>query len=217
MAQILVFGDSITDGAFDPSGGWADRLKQHFMAKNMQGDVVQDENDWVYNLGISGNLTDDVQERIETESIARKVDRENRKSIFVFAIGINDSCRKGDDNPLPRSNEEKFVQNYNKLIDLARRYTNKIICVGLTPVDEKQTTPIYNLYWYKNDRISQFDKLIRELATKSRAEFVDVHKAYLSQPDFKELLIDGLHPNEAGHRIIFNLVKPIVEQALETK
>lgn len=216
MAQILVFGDSIADGAFDPKGGWVDRLKQYFMQVNIDGDVVNDESHWVYNLGISGNLTDDILERIETEAKARKVDRKNKRSAFVFAIGINDSCLKGDDKPLPRSDESKFTENYTKLVNYAKKYTDKIICVGLTPVNEKYTSPIYDLYWYNNERISSFNEVVMNIARENMVEFVDLYQHLITQPNFKYLLIDGLHPNENGHKLIFELLKPLLVKALRT-
>ncbi len=111
MAQILVFGDSITDGSADTMGGWADRLRQYFWRKNIKL-APEKGYYWLYNLGISGNLTEDVLDRIEVESLARKVHKKEKGVVFVFAIGINDSSLKGSKNPQARCTPEQFTQNY---------------------------------------------------------------------------------------------------------
>lgn len=50
--RILIFGDSITYGAWDSEGGWADRLKrwahQHYLANGTKLQVI--------NLGIGAIL-----------------------------------------------------------------------------------------------------------------------------------------------------------------
>lgn len=61
---ICIFGDSITWGASDSEkGGWVERLKIYFGEK-------YDIN--VYNLGISGDATEDLLVRIEKELRSRK-------------------------------------------------------------------------------------------------------------------------------------------------
>jgi len=210
MAQILVFGDSITDGSSDSRGGWADRLKQYFWRKNIKGDIVNNEYYWLYNLGISGNMTPDVLKRIKVESIARKVERRAKGVVFIFAIGINDSALEGEGNPKPRLVEEEFAKNYETLVSFAKQYTNKILCVGLTPVDEAKTNPIYNVLWYNNDRIKSFNSVIKKVAAKNKVGFIELHRPFIKQQDSKNLLIDGLHPNNKGHKWMYEYIKPHV-------
>ena len=82
MATICVFGDSIAWGAVDPeNGGWVSSLRNYFESKSLRADLDTD----VYNLGISGDNTDDLLERFDVEVEARKPDT------IVFAIGINDA------------------------------------------------------------------------------------------------------------------------------
>ena len=65
--NVLIFGDSITWGAYDPEqGGWATRLRNYFEEKDNDIDV--------YNLGISGDTTADLLERIEIEAKSRVCD-----------------------------------------------------------------------------------------------------------------------------------------------
>ena len=81
MYVLTVFGDSITFGKGDSlEGGWCGRLKKYF--ENMGG------NHRLYNLGISGNTTEDLLERFDIEAKARiKFKREGDRHIIIFSIG----------------------------------------------------------------------------------------------------------------------------------
>ncbi len=217
MAQILIFGDSITDGSSDSMGGWADRLRQYFWVRNITGDIDNDEYYWLYNLGISGDLTTDVLKRIEVESIARKVAQRAKGVVFVFAIGINDSALEGTTNPSPHLNVDQFSKNYQSLISFAKKYTDKILCINITPVDETKTNPIYDNLWYKNDRIQQFNEVIKEVATKNQANFIDIHAPFSEEPNFVKMMIDGLHPNDHGHLWMLEHIKPQVLKILNIR
>lgn len=217
MAQILVFGDSITDGSSDSKGGWADRLKRFFWLKNIRGDIVGNEFYWLYNLGISGNMTNDVLRRIEVESLARKVENNSKGVVFVFAVGINDSALEGATNLSPRVNMEQFAKSYEKLVTFAKKYTDKMLCVGITPVDEQRTKPIYDVFWYKNDRIQLFNSIIEKIASKRKADFIELYRPFFEETNFKNMLSDGLQPNDRGHEWMYEYIKPHVLKVLGKK
>ena len=77
MAKILIFGDSIIWGAFDTEGGWATRLKKYFDENRKE-----DFNYQVYNLGVSGDTTEDLLDRFEFETKQRI--NEEEETIFIF-------------------------------------------------------------------------------------------------------------------------------------
>ncbi|HVV66893.1 MAG TPA: GDSL-type esterase/lipase family protein [Candidatus Saccharimonadales bacterium] len=209
MAQILAFGDSITDGAFDIEGGWASRLQRFFMAENTKKDPPKGEH-FFYNLGISGNTTDDLLERIEVEAKARKVARPDKKSVFIFAIGTNDgSIQEGSDET--RVPLKKFQDNLNQLITFAKKYTDKILIVGLLPVVEEYTQPEYT-----NERVRQFDETLKRVAEDSGAAFLELFKKMQQVPKWEQLFDDGLHPTTEGHAWMFQQVQPkLVELLVE--
>ena len=71
MATICVFGDSIAWGAVDPeNGGWVNCLRNYFESKSLRVDQDTD----VYNLGISGDNTNDLLARFDVEVRARNPD-----------------------------------------------------------------------------------------------------------------------------------------------
>jgi len=198
MSKILVFGDSITWGAFDSEGGgWVERLKVSMWTK---GDIQ------VYNLGISGEKTSNLLERFESEETKAR-SKENEETIIIFAIGINDSYFVHSKNSLMVP-PEQFKENIQKLTDLAQKFSSKIIFIGLTRVDESKTTPIP---WdtdksYKNENIKKYNEIIKSACKDKNIYFVEIFDKWL-QSDYKNLLEDGLHPNSKGHQKIFEIVK----------
>lgn len=213
MAQILAFGDSITDGAYDEQGGWAARMQRHFMSANLQKDVINDETDWFYNLGISGNTARDMLARIDTEAKARKIFREDKRSVILFAIGTNDSAADMSSHNY-RFSEDEFRLNLLKLESKVRSGQTKVIFIGPMPVIESFTTPIYGDCWYTNERIGRFNDVIRELAHGLPAVFIDLLQD-ASQID-ENYFMDGLHPNTRGHEWMYDKIMPIVKETLKT-
>ncbi|MDO9399754.1 MAG: GDSL-type esterase/lipase family protein [bacterium] len=191
MPNILIFGDSIVYGAFDPeAGGWADRLKAFFFKDGRNYDY------FVYNLGISGDTTENLLERFEFETKQRS---DEDKTSFIFSIGINDSAwmhSKNNHWVLPN----KFIDNIKKLIQLAQKFSSKIIFVSLSPVDETKTTPIpWNTdLSYKNEWIQEYNKIIKSICEENKILFIDVFEKFIKL-DYTKLLEDGLHPNSKGH------------------
>ena len=192
--NILIFGDSITWGAYDPEqGGWATRLRNYFEAKDNDTDV--------YNLGVSGDTTADLLNRIEIEVKSREPD------LIIFAIGINDAQFIHSTNGLHVSLDE-FQQNLAKLLSVAKKFTDKVVFVGLTKVDESKTTPIP---WstdksYTNENIKRLDNAIEKFCEDNNLKFIQMENV-VSNDD----LIDGLHPNTKGHIKIFNRMKSELE------
>jgi len=194
MATICIFGDSIAWGAVDPDGGgWATRLRNYFESHGLP--INQDTD--VYNLGVSGNNTDDLVIRFSVELKAREA------TFVIFAIGINDSQFVIPENK-NRVSVERFRANLETMIAEAKNVGCGVALVGLTRVDESKTTPIP---WnadkkYINADIEKYDQVLKDIADKEKLLYVDMNKT-LSRDD----LYDGLHPNTAGHKKIFEKIK----------
>ena len=91
-----------------------------------------------------------------------------------------------------------------QLVKKARVFTDKIICVGLTRVEEEKTMPLPDSpdQFYRNERIAAYDKEIKSLCKRENTPYIGV-----SDIVKVEDLDDGLHPNAAGHEKIFEAVK----------
>jgi len=194
--NICIFGDSITWGAYDPqNGGWVNRLRNHFEEQGKDNDI--------YNLGISGDSTTDLFGRIEIEAKSREA------NLIVFAIGVNDAQFIHSTNS-NRISDNDFENNIKKLFGIAKKFTSKIIFVGLTPVDETRTRPIpWNTdKTYTNERIKKFDLIIKDFCDENNLKFIPINDL-LNNSD----LIDGLRPNAQGHIKMFERIKPEIEFA----
>lgn len=127
----------------------------------------------VYNLGASGNTTEDLLERFEFETKQRLWGE--KEIIIIFSIGINDSQLDSNSREL-RVSEQQFKENIQKIINLARKFSSNIIFLGLTPIDELKVDPIpwYPDYSYKNESIKEFDEIIKLVCNKNKIYFVDI-------------------------------------------
>ena len=188
--RICVFGDSISQGYNDYNeGGWINRLRKYF--------DLSDYDISVFNLGVSGDNTFDLLKRFKIEAEARSPE------FIIFAIGINDSQYvNSKDNPsVPLSD---FNKNLSELQRLSKQFTDKIIFVGLTKVDEPKVTPIpWSITkYYDNENIKKYDLAIKDFCIKNNLPFIEMFDLL----DDKDLE-DGLHPNSGGHEKMFIRVK----------
>ncbi len=203
MARILVFGDSIAWGAWDVEGGWVQRLRKFLDEKTLSSNFLDYFS--IYNLAFSGDTSTDILERLEPEIKARLA--EGHEIIILFSIGINDSFYLHD----LKSNMvslDKFKENIKKLIEIAKKFTDKIVFVGLTPIDE---TKVALIPWdtnksYKNESIKKYDEIIKEVCQKNKILFIEIFDDWLNS-DYKELLEDGAHPNSFGHQKLFETIR----------
>lgn len=190
--DVFIFGDSITYGVGDDEKcGWVNRFRL-----SLEKDKQRDYN--VFNLGISGDVTEGVKNRFDFEFNTRK-DEENDK-IIIFAIGVNDTQ---DINGNYRVTLEQFKDNILYLISNARKYVDNIVFIGLSKVDETKVVP---LSWnkeksYFNKKVIEFDNKLEEICGENNVRYLKMYDL-LSVND----LSDGIHPNSIGHQKICDKV-----------
>jgi len=201
MTQILVFGDSIAQGYWDKDGGWVARLRKFIDAKS----IGKGEYDClVFNLGVSGDTTEDLLQRFEFET--RQRTRFKEETTFIFAIGGNDALLTKENALLVAP--KKIENNIQEIIDLAEKFSKKIVFVGLTPVDERKTNPLpwAPQFSVKNENIKKYDEIIKKVCKKNKILFIELFGNW-SKINYNGLLEDGQHPNSRGHEKIFETVK----------
>ncbi len=126
------------------------------------------------------------------------------KYTCVFAAGTNDALLAGK---IPQSTPGHYREQLIELIRQARVFTHKILFVGIPPCIEAQTTPVaWGDYTLTNDRIIQFESVLRSVCAEYNVEYVPLLEAFEGRGD--ELLSDGVHPNSAGHALIADIVRP---------
>lgn len=183
--DIIAFGDSIT---FAPGygGGWLGRIK----AKHESSGY------YVYNLGIDGDDTNDILNRLESEFRERVDEGENY--LLLIAIGINDS--RVDETNTITTPLDKFKKNIQKIIDVSNKLSKNLVFVGLTPVDDKLSSP-----FYVNERVKEYDDALKQICNENKTFFIDIFSK-LSELEFSKLLEDGLHPNSDGYDKMFEII-----------
>ena len=88
---------------------------------------------------------------------------------------------------------------------MARKFTQDIIFVGLVLGDDSILKPFPESSTgksYSQDQVDAYDKIIKEIAEKRGCKFIKLLNE-LSFDDFQ----DGLHPNEPGHKKMFEVIK----------
>lgn len=199
MKGILLFGDSIVAGRGEqPNKGWAGRLKEEFEKKSF----------WhhVYNLGIPGDNSSELLARLPVEAKARIVyRRENDEFTIIIGIGTNDARGIGEVNAL-ETTQEQLSKNISQIIQEAKKHTQKIILLGLLPVDEEKTTPFEGT-WFINKRNKEYSEIIRNVCEKENVFFLSMDESFR-----KEWLVDGIHPNTKGYDELWNKIKGFLEE-----
>lgn len=190
--NIIVFGDSLAYGVTDTEvGGWVNRLRIYL--ENHEEKEIN-----VFNLSIPGEITEETLSRFKAECNVR-YDKE-KKTIIVFAIGINDTQ---DINGNYRVTIEQFIKNIKALTHEAKKFTNNILFVGLSKVDESKVVPVF---WnknksYFNDKILKFDNSLETICNKEKALYLKVYDIITLND-----LSDGLHLNNIGHQKLCDAV-----------
>lgn len=209
---ILCFGDSITYGNWDPKGGWVGQLRDFLDSKSLENysgeDLYSTYYTLTYNLGIPGETSSGLLERFETELAMRY--NPDELNIILIAIGINDS-RYYNSLAQYETDIDQFRQNIWDLEEIAKKYTNDVAFIGLTPVDEIRTNP---LAWeadatYKNEYIKQYDTVIKEFCESRKIPFIDIF-SQMKDMDMMKLSEDGIHPNQEGYRVMKEIIRTAV-------
>ena len=176
--KVLFQGDSITDAGRD----YADPHHLGDGYPKYAAEAIRerfpDETFEFINLGISGNRTTDLLERWQKDCIAVQPD------VLSILIGINDTWRRYDSN-LPMTVEE-YETNYRRLVQDVKENTKAAKECFREDLDPK----ILAARRVARDYADMFLPLDGLLAAASVIE----EPSHWSG--------DGVHPNEAGSRLI---------------
>lgn len=204
--KILFLGDSITDAGRDRRNfynmgfGYPKYATEIIRAEHPELDIE------FINLGISGNRTDQVFDRLYSDCIALQPD------IVSILLGINDVWHRHNFDRI-ETTDEQIALNYRCILNRIRKQTNaKIMILAPYVLDADDKEPL------KQD-LKTVGPIIKSLAE----EFADVYvpldeifaEAIKTQPEPKYYSGDGVHPNENGARFIgaeyAKAIKPLIK------
>ncbi len=209
--RILVFGDSITQGFCDMSGGgWCNRLIKECFEREVVSDYQY--NRTIFNLGVSGDNTSDLLKRVRAESEARilKYPPEDF-DVAILAIGVNDSQYEmgtGQNRVSVAEMNKNLESIYQSISDLFK----KIIIVGIAPVFDKRVQPMTwkTTHGYSNKEISRYNAVLQKFAIAHGQLFFNIQDVYQGKESV--CLPDGIHPNELGHEYMYLKIKSMLEE-----
>lgn len=213
---IFMFGDSTTA----PRGGvqvYADQVNTKLQSIGSSLSV--------YNAGVSGNTTAQALKRLQSDVLTYK------PRIVVMQFGINDSAIDVWKKPPatgPRVSLKTYIANYRTMIATTRKAGAKVILMTTNPLRwQSKTRELYGKPPYKPEaedgfespKLLAYNDAVRAIAKELNLPLIDVHAAY---PDFAaerkttiaDLLPDGMHPGDAGHELITELLVPVIRDAL---
>jgi len=194
--RICIFGGSISQGHFDhEQGGWVERLKRELKDPN--------ETLRIFNLGISGDSTQEILKRMKVEAKARK------SNVIIYAGGTNDSrYLKGNENNT-FTKPKQFQKNLKKILKISRKLNAKLLFINACPCDDSKTQPVpWNPeHSYSNKNINKYNEMTKNFAEENNLPLIDINSKITSAE-----LVDGLHPNSQGHEKIFQTVKSKLQE-----
>jgi len=191
--NILVLGDSISDGFYDSEGaGWVGRLEKllHMDAPLMWG---------MQNFSVSGDRIVDALYRLNGYLTTKDTDY-----LFV-TVGVNDIFRYGSENAPVSMALELRHDYWDRLFKVAKPFVEKIFVFSLLPVNESLNgtfkddfgTSLFNL----NGDIETYNAEIKSWAEDHGAVFIDLYSRFYNH-GHENLLFDDSHPNSEGHELL---------------
>ncbi|QDU59423.1 GDSL-like Lipase/Acylhydrolase [Planctomycetes bacterium Pan216] len=192
--RIAVFGSSTIYGTADTEmGGFVNRLKLWHEAN--------DEKNRVFGLGIWGERTPELLERIVPEARTRK------PHLLLIYPGYND-CHRRDapDGPIATS-PEVFADLMRELLTKAQSVAPAVVMTAY-PFDESRTRPYrYTNAYYCLDDARRYMAILVEVAESLGVKVLDFFGMFRETDMTPLLSSDGLHGNAACHQRLFELTK----------
>jgi lysophospholipase L1-like esterase len=184
--RVVFFGDSITDI-------W--KLEQYFPGKPY------------INRGIGGQTTPQMLVRFRQDVI------DLSPKVVVVLAGTNDIA--GNTGPM---RSEDIEANLTSMAELARIHNIRAVLASILPVHNY--TPKSQDFFAQRPtaRILELNKWLTEYSTRNNIIFLDYFSALVDEKGLlkRELADDGLHPNDAGYKVMAPLAEAAIAKALAT-
>ncbi len=187
--KLLAIGDSITFGAWDTGGGWVARLRAQAHRRWVDGR----EDQWlVHGLGVPGDTSADVLRRVGAEVDARML-RDPFPAVATLFVGTNDLKRP--DGGAPQVEPAAYRGHLHAIVEVLLAKVDRVVLVGLPPVGPGATTR-------SMADVRAYEAVMAEVARERGLVHVPLSEAFGTEG----LDLDGVHPNDDGHRCIADRV-----------
>lgn len=171
---------------------WAPSFGEFFPGKNYIG------------RGVSGQTTAQILTRFQRDAVALHPD------VVVILAGTNDIAENGGPVTL-----EMIQDNIASMADIARAHHIGVVLSSVLPVLDYR--------WHKGlqpvPKIRALNGWMKSYAAKTGAVYLDYYSAMVDSAGGlrAELTKDGVHPNEAGYRVMTPLAQKAIDTALRRR
>jgi lysophospholipase L1-like esterase len=202
--RIVTFGDSTTAVRGDVRKVYAQRLAE--ILSKVKSEIKFE----MINAGVSGHNTNHGRARFDRDVLNKK------PALVIIQFGLNDSCidvHRGKTGP--RVPQAVYEQNLVYFIQSLRERKSRVIL--MTPNPARWTEQLKATWgrppYDTNDPMGfnllnrRYAESVRRIAQEMDVPLVDVYQLFVNyhQKDgcsMDDLLLDGIHPNDRGHRLI---------------
>lgn len=217
--KILVVGDSLSKGVvFDEDKRKYTLLNDCFfnlLSKSIDAQMI--------NASRFGSTVTEGQKQLESKM--QKYDPD----IIVIEFGGNDCDFLWDNiasdplyDHLPKTPLDDFESRIHSMIDYIKQNKKIAVLTTLPPLYAdnyfkwftgynqekglkilKWLKDVWRIYWWHE----RYSSCLSNIAKKRSIHCIDIRDAFLKEKDFCQYICaDGIHPNRAGHRLIFETV-----------
>lgn len=183
--RVVFFGDSITDI-------W--KIADHFPGKPY------------VNRGIGGQTTPQMLVRFRQDVI------DLQPKVVVILAGTNDIA--GNTGPM---RNEDIEANYASFAELARVHGIRVVYSSVLPVHNYTERSKDFSAQRPMSRIVELNTWLKDYCGKNKIVYLDYFSALVDDKGQlkKDLADDGLHPNDAGYKIMAPLAEAAIQKALK--
>ena len=185
--RVVFIGDSITDY-------W--KLGDYFPGKPY------------INRGIDGQSTPEMLVRFRQDVI------DLHPKVLVVLAGTNDIA--GVTGP---TRNEDIEANYASMAELARAHEIRVVFASLLPVNNYTEDAKESFALRPRERILALNNWLKDYCAKNGPQYLDYFSAVVDDKGMlkRDLTGDGLHPNDAGYKIMGPLAEKAIQKAIAGK
>ena len=158
-------------------------------------------------------------------TVSRRDVLAHKPRVVVIQFGINDAAVDVWKEPPATESRvplTEYEQNLRWMIATLREQQAKPVLMTTNPT--RWTSKLRDLYGkppYRPEEpdgfdapvLARYNEAVRKLAAELAVPLVDVHDAFTAK-NADKLLLDGMHPNDAGHQLIAELLIPVLKDQL---
>lgn len=169
----------------------------------------------VVNAGVGGDTTADALRRFKSDVLDRS------PALVIIQLGINDSAYDVWKNPpadKPRVSSDDYEANLRSMVKTLKSRGTAVIL--MTPNPMTWTDQLREMYgkppYDPNDpegfskTLGEYVPIMKRIGKEEDVPVLDVFEAFRTQKDCTTdaLLLDGMHPNAKGQRLVADLLLP---------